>query len=697
MTWTKKTGNDDTIYYHRELLCHSLDKRRIDLVTVSACNDLTFESEPRFDPECLFPKCQAAANPRCLKFDNKRVYVISSRVHPGETPASFVFNGFLEFILRKDDPRSKILRKNFVFKLIPMLNPDGVCRGHYRTDQRGVNLNRVYKEPHFDRHPSIYAVKSLLVYHHVTNRTSKQHDGLSFDHLFKLDHDDRKKSSEKFMSSSAMFNSEPIMATTNLTRSRSFVTSCQNDLAPKKLKHSKSLEIGNENSDEEDALSDELRPNPKAAHLNDPQLTLINPLWSGVAFYVDLHGHAAKRGCFIYGNSIDNELYQIENVLFAKLVSMNSQHFDFEGSNFSVKNMFMKDKREGLSKEGSGRVAMYKILGLIHSYTLECSYASGRTMNTISAAANCNPRLGTISPPLHTDLPPKFQTEHYADVGKALAIAALDISEANPHTRVNNTSFGNLETIRNWIKFYIRSKNGGGIVSNNQSSLMSTKKPAVKSKATKPVRLVQLAKPVLKMKPQRCSVEGEVGPEEKTRMKKSLSLSMKSGQSVATGEVVENVESRLGHRKLLPIGKANVGLSNNSVLLFNKVNASEPVVKKKFFSSGDFRKTDSRLSLVQREIKSEMGSNNEEDEAQRPKFYVQNEGFSREKDDLIDKIDKIDFVGSEALKNESLEDLNAMSRGEASAPVKTPKAVKSQSINLLLSDFNKKVVRLKRK
>ena len=88
---------------------------------------------------------------------------------------------------------------------------------------------------------------------------------------------------------------------------------------------------------------------------------------SGIAFYVDLHAHATKRGVFMYGNYFSNAAEQAENMLFPKLISFNSPHLDFEHCVFSEKNMYTADKRDGMSKEGNGRVAMYKAMHGAHS------------------------------------------------------------------------------------------------------------------------------------------------------------------------------------------------------------------------------------------------------------------------------------------------------------------------------------------
>jgi hypothetical protein len=73
-----------------------------------------------------------------------------------------------------------------------------------------------------------------------------------------------------------------------------------------------------------------------------------------------------------------------------------------------------------------------------------------------------------------------------------MAIAALDIIELNPHTRVPNTSFGSLEALRNWIKFYIKSKAGGSFAApagaskqDRSSSVANGELPASKKSAQK--------------------------------------------------------------------------------------------------------------------------------------------------------------------------------------------------------------------
>ena len=54
------------------------------------------------------------------------------------------------------------LREKFVFKLVPMLNPDGVIVGNYRCSLAGRDLNRNYRHPRRDNFPTIYALKAMV-------------------------------------------------------------------------------------------------------------------------------------------------------------------------------------------------------------------------------------------------------------------------------------------------------------------------------------------------------------------------------------------------------------------------------------------------------------------------------------------------------------------------------------------------------
>ena len=102
--------------------------------------------------------------------NTKPIILITARVHPLETPSSYVMDGIMDFLLSLDDPRAFILRQNFVFVMVPMLNPDGVFRGHCRMDSYNQNLNRYYNTPDLEKQPSCYAVRKLAEHYTADKR-----------------------------------------------------------------------------------------------------------------------------------------------------------------------------------------------------------------------------------------------------------------------------------------------------------------------------------------------------------------------------------------------------------------------------------------------------------------------------------------------------------------------------------------------
>jgi hypothetical protein len=305
------------IYFHEENLIFSLERRECEILTISSFLGIQEEREKNIMN--LYP----GNSERAKTFINKKVMLLTARVHPGETQGSFMVNGFMKFIV-SDDPRAGILRDYFVFKIVPMMNPDAVFRGHYRTDTRGINLNRFYTSPSLVDHPTVYGVKEIFM-------------------AFK----------------------------------------------------------------------------------------------ENVYLYVDLHGHATKKGCFVYGNYMEFTK-EIESFLFAKLMAINCINFDYEGSNFTEKNMRAKDKR-GLSKEGSGRVALFKNSGLPRCYTLECNFNTGKVINNIESSGLPEPNECDNSHPMYSKSIVEYSIGIYEDVGRAIAVSMLDNILKNPFSRVLKT------------------------------------------------------------------------------------------------------------------------------------------------------------------------------------------------------------------------------------------------------------------
>eukprot|EP00095_Tigriopus_kingsejongensis_P004430 maker-scaffold1899_size25246-snap-gene-0.6 protein:Tk04430 transcript:maker-scaffold1899_size25246-snap-gene-0.6-mRNA-1 annotation:"cytosolic carboxypeptidase 1" len=93
-------------YIRMDVLTHSLAHHEVPMVTITSQND----------------------NAPPIK--DRKLVVLTSRVHPGESNASYIMEGLLNFLV-SDDQEAGQLRAQFIFKIIPMLNVDGVINGWY--------------------------------------------------------------------------------------------------------------------------------------------------------------------------------------------------------------------------------------------------------------------------------------------------------------------------------------------------------------------------------------------------------------------------------------------------------------------------------------------------------------------------------------------------------------------------------------
>jgi hypothetical protein len=73
--------------------------------------------------------------------ENKRTVWLQTRQHAWETGTSYVMEGALRFIT-SDEGTARALRDNVVFKLTPMMDPDGCATGKVRFNANGYDLNR---------------------------------------------------------------------------------------------------------------------------------------------------------------------------------------------------------------------------------------------------------------------------------------------------------------------------------------------------------------------------------------------------------------------------------------------------------------------------------------------------------------------------------------------------------------------------
>jgi cytosolic carboxypeptidase protein 5 len=344
----KRLKDSEQIYFWREHLAYSIERRKVELITISDHSGKTEAREPYI--KSLFPEHKnkkISWRPHIFK---KQTVFFSARVHPAEVAASHVLNGIIGVLTNPDDEYGKLLRKHFVFKIIPLLNPDGVYRGYFRMDTFGKNLNRFYKDPKIDRQPTIFATKKVIM---------------------------------------------------------------------------QQKELGK------------------------------------LAIYIDLHAHALRKGWFMFGNALPLASQQIENMWLPKIISLNNVDFDFNQWSFAEGNMNVKDKNSGLTRDGWGRVAVWKETGINNSYTLEWHYTMGINKNELTDIVDV--QSGEVVP-CEEDKEilawgtkeNTYTIEAFESVGQAVWVSLLDYYQINQNSRIPTTKYKNLKGVKEELSTLIQ-------------------------------------------------------------------------------------------------------------------------------------------------------------------------------------------------------------------------------------------------
>lgn len=89
---------------------------------------------------------------------------VLGRQHPGETTSSYMVEGIINYLvsLYSGKGNKSELLDNFIFKIVPMLNVDGVIHGNTRAELTGVDPNRMWKKTLKRLSPGVSVMKKLI-------------------------------------------------------------------------------------------------------------------------------------------------------------------------------------------------------------------------------------------------------------------------------------------------------------------------------------------------------------------------------------------------------------------------------------------------------------------------------------------------------------------------------------------------------
>ncbi|KAG8505426.1 Cytosolic carboxypeptidase 6, partial [Galemys pyrenaicus] len=291
----------------------------------------------------------------------------------------------IDFLISQH-PIARVLREHLVFKIAPMLNPDGVYLGNYRCSLMGFDLNRHWLDPSPWAHPTLHGVKQLII--------QMYNDPGSPGFLVPC-----LPLSKAFLLKGSPFLSIP-SATEDIMGSSP--TSALHRVSPSSSNvpyECYASPPGNYTK------TPPLPASPSSRHQGEFRLCLETPFTNGLAvssrqralrvlgaahcgqvfrprllicfpfshqktsleFYIDIHAHSTMMNGFMYGNIFEDEERFQRQAVFPKLLCQNAEDFSYSSTSFN---------RDAV-KAGTGRRFLGGLLDhTSYCYTLEVSFYS---------------------------------------------------------------------------------------------------------------------------------------------------------------------------------------------------------------------------------------------------------------------------------------------------------------------------------
>lgn len=75
------------------------------------------------------PLITITSNLSNVPIEKRPIVFLTARVHPGESNSSWIMQGILKCLLEEQTISAETARERYIFKIIPMLNPEGVIFG----------------------------------------------------------------------------------------------------------------------------------------------------------------------------------------------------------------------------------------------------------------------------------------------------------------------------------------------------------------------------------------------------------------------------------------------------------------------------------------------------------------------------------------------------------------------------------------